>query len=379
MKVIFISNYFNHHQKPLSDALDRLTGGDYRFIATSRMREERRKLGYGGGTIPGYVIDMNDQSQYDRGIEAINAADAIIVGSCPRELFRMCVSSGKPVFCYSERFMRYSGALKNIRACAGLLRRFPKKRGLYLLAAGAYAYGDFARLGLFRDSAYKWGYFPQTERYGDVDALLSQKKPASIVWVGRFIECKHFEHMLDAAERLMRSGYKFTLDVIGSGELEDKMKEKTAALGLADRVSFLGPMPPEQVRGYMEKSRIAVVNSDRYEGWCAVVNEFMNSACALIASAAPGSVSFLINDGVNGMIYRYGDVGALTEKLAYLLDNDGKRASIGKAAYDTVADLWNADTAAERFIALAERVLSGLNSPDIFADGPCSRAEKIYY
>ena len=43
MKIVFISNYFNHHQKPLSDALFGMIGEGYSFISTSTMSEERKK------------------------------------------------------------------------------------------------------------------------------------------------------------------------------------------------------------------------------------------------------------------------------------------------------------------------------------------------
>ena len=45
MKIVFLSNYFNHHQKPLSDALF-CRCEDYRFISTKEMSAEREALGY---------------------------------------------------------------------------------------------------------------------------------------------------------------------------------------------------------------------------------------------------------------------------------------------------------------------------------------------
>ena len=46
---------------------------------------------------------------------------------------------------------------------------------------------------------------------------------------------------------------------------------------------------------------------------------------------------------------------------------------MGGNAYRTLADQWNADAAAERFIALAQALLDG-KKPDLFEQGPCSRA-----
>ena len=47
MKIVFVSNYYNHHQSAVSMALDKLTNGQYTFIQTEPMSEERLKLGYG--------------------------------------------------------------------------------------------------------------------------------------------------------------------------------------------------------------------------------------------------------------------------------------------------------------------------------------------
>ena len=45
MRIVFLSNYFNHHQSALSDALWRETEGQYLFIEGHTMPEERKQLG----------------------------------------------------------------------------------------------------------------------------------------------------------------------------------------------------------------------------------------------------------------------------------------------------------------------------------------------
>ena len=46
MKIVFISNYFNHHQKPISDELYQLAKGEYTFVEMASMPEFRKHLGY---------------------------------------------------------------------------------------------------------------------------------------------------------------------------------------------------------------------------------------------------------------------------------------------------------------------------------------------
>lgn len=47
MKIVMLSNYYNHHQKFLSDALYTLTGGKFWFIETQNMEIERLQIGWG--------------------------------------------------------------------------------------------------------------------------------------------------------------------------------------------------------------------------------------------------------------------------------------------------------------------------------------------
>ena len=46
------------------------------------------------------------------------------------------------------------------------------------------------------------------------------------------------------------------------------------------------------------------------DGWGAVANEAMNSACALVAGHMIGAVPYLIRQGENGLIYEDGKSGS---------------------------------------------------------------------
>jgi glycosyltransferase involved in cell wall biosynthesis len=167
------------------------------------------------------------------------------------------------------------------------------------------------------------------------------------------------------------------MEFIGSGVLEEELKREAAEKGLGGYVSFLGSMSPDEVRNQMEQSGIYLFTSDRNEGWGAVLNEAMNSGCAVVASHAIGSVPYLIRDKENGLVYRSGDVDMLYEKVKYLLEHREYQIQLGQAAYETIVTEWNAEVASERFMILAEHILKGEKRPDLFTSGPCSKAEII--
>ena len=125
----------------------------------------------------------------------------------------------------------------------------------------------------------------------------------------------------------------------------------------------------------MEASELFLFTSDRNEGWGAVLNESMNSGCAVVACKAIGSVPFLIREGESGLTYESGDVAQLYSHVKTLLDDAERCRALGRKAYATMAGQWNADAAAQRLLALSEALLQGERQPSLYEEGPCSRAK----
>lgn len=372
MTVVFVSNYFNHHQAPFAAAMDKLTEHRFRFIETCAIDSQRKSLGWGDDSRPNYIVQAHlDSSSEERAENMIMDADVVIWGSCPFSLIRPRLKAKKLTFAYSERLFKDNNWFHSLaRAIKHYLRLHRYQANHYMLCASAYTASDYAKLGLFQGKCYKWGYFPETKRYEDVDDLIAAKQPDSILWVARFIDLKHPEIPLEIARRLKREGYKFTLNMIGNGELLEATRKQVEALGLSDCVHLPGSMSPEDVRRYMEQSRVFLFTSDRNEGWGAVLNESMNSACAVVASRAIGSVPFLVEDGVNGDIYEDGNTDDLYRKVKALLDDPARRVQKSKNAYATITEEWNAEVAAECLIALVKDCLYGSSVPKALSGGP---------
>lgn len=370
MKLVFVSNYFNHHQKPFSEAIYARIGDGYKFIATEPVPEDRIKLGY-GTECPSYVLNVCNKEDKRSCVELINDADAVIMGSAPEQLIKERKKKGKLIIRYSERPLKKG--LEPLKYLPRLIKWHlinPKGKPIYMLCASSYTASDYAKFGLFHNKCFKWGYFPECKRYEDVRSLVASKKKNSILWCGRFIDCKHPEDAISIAKRLKADGYDFSLNFIGTGDLEAKLSKMIIDEGLSNNVKILGSMSPEKVREYMEQSEIFLFTSDRREGWGAVLNESMNSACTVIANKDIGSAPFLINDGENGMLYSNGDINDLCEKVKSLLDSPSKRADMGVRAYYTICNEWSPEIAASRLVDL---VNSGFKST--YDDGPCSKAK----
>ena len=377
MKVVFASNFYNHHQKPLADALYSVLGNDYYFIETQTISEKRLKMGWGGEEKPPYVLQSyTSEDARKKCQDIIDGADVVIVGNAPYKMAKTRLKKGLLTFMYTERI--YKNGVPIHKLPIHFLRsvnRYIRHKNFYVLCASAYTPLDFSRTLAFIGKTYKWGYFTEVKEYGDFDKLIEEKSRSSILWVSRFISWKHPEIPLELAKRLKKEGYNFKIRMIGNGELENQIKERIESEHLSDCVELLGVMKPEEVRHHMEKSSIFLFTSDRNEGWGAVVNEAMNSACAVIANSAIGCVPFLVADGENGYMYKDGDVDDLYAKLKMLLDDFEECRRVGINAYKTMIEEWNAENASQKFLTICEKILSGEYKPFPYEHGVCSKAE----
>lgn len=383
MKIILISNKITPHQIPLCMQFYQRYGSDFVFVETMKI----------DGTLPigwqakqreyPFVLNTEYVVKYRTEVDhIIMDADVVIVGSAPDDFIIRRLKAGKLTFKYAERFYKTGLNVKNFARSAigtwlhhGRFQRYP----LYMLCASAYTPCDCAFFGNYKNKMYCWGYFPETRVY-NIEELITKKQSKTcpiLLWAGRLISWKHPEAVIVAASMLKKAGYQFHLQIIGTGEMESVLAAMIAKYGVEDCVSLLGQKTPEEVRSYMEDADIFLFTSDYNEGWGAVLNESMNSGCAVVASHAVGAAPFLVEHKQNGRIYRSGDVCDLYAQVRFLLDNPSQRCHLGMAAYRTITEVWSAEIAAERMEKLAESLLSGNSGAELFHSGPCSVAEVV--
>lgn len=375
ISVVMILNYYSHHQSELSKALYKETHGNYTFIETAPMEEERKNMGWSRDNLPSFVkqsyTSAKDESDC---MKLCCEADVVIIGSAPEKFIEERLKQNKLTFRYYERFFK-QGRIRILdpRVFASHYKKSFKnrKKNLYVLCAGAYTAPDCRFILSYPNKTYKWGYFPELDICNDIDGLIESKIPHSILWAGRQISWKHPECVIHLAKRLKSENTDFVINMIGDGDLHANIEYLVKKENLQKNVKLLGSMQPDKVRQYMRSSQVFLFTSDRNEGWGAVLNEAMSSCCGIVANREIGSVPYLIQDGKNGLIYDRKDKNSLYRCVKKLIDNEPFRKELGKNAYNTIKDVWNADVAAKRFLHLVKCINSGAAVDYNF--GPCSK------
>jgi glycosyltransferase involved in cell wall biosynthesis len=382
MTIAFFSNFINHHQIYVADELYRLTQGNYTFVELIPMPKWLKSSGYPDLSNRPYVLQAwkDNESMKNAEILAENV-DVLIIGTHEALKFEIirCRKTDKLTLEVSERLLKKG--LINIFSPRLIKWLFYYhalffKKNVYKLCAGAFVPSDLHLLHAFRNKCFKWGYFTKVDDL-NLNQILSNRTTDTVtfMWCARFLKWKHPELPIKLAAKLKEHGYKFKIDMYGSGDEFNNIQELVKKLNVNDVVSFLGNLPNNQILEAMRQHHIFLFTSDRNEGWGAIANEAMSNGCIIVCSDEIGSIPFLVKDGDNGCIFKSLDINSLFEKVEWLLNNPEDHERLAKNAYYTLKDVWSPMNAAKNLIKLIEDLQNGKDTSIV--DGPCSKANPL--
>jgi glycosyltransferase involved in cell wall biosynthesis len=139
---------------------------------------------------------------------------------------------------------------------------------------------------------------------------------------------KGYEVLLEAATALPDVAFAFA----GDGPERATLEARSASLGLADRVQFLGFRA--DIPRLLDACDVFALPS-LYEGSSLAVLEAM-AARRPVVSSDIGGTNELITHGRSGMLVRPGDAAALADVIAHLLAEPGLRAHLTQCAAERV-------------------------------------------
>ena len=352
MKIAFYSNFLTHHQLPFCLEMYKIYGNDFIFVSTEKINEERLSLGYEDmdSKHPFVLKSYESKEKQEEASKLAIDCDVAIFGSTTSDIYaKERLKEDKLSFRYYARIF-YKGPFsifdfKNLKKVYERHFKYKKNKNLYLLCSSSFSPNDFNKFGMYKNKCFKWGYFPEFKEY-DIDKLIDEKEDNYILWVGRFIKQKHPEYVIKLAKKLKKENYKFKIKMLGNGVLFDKIKKQIEKNNLQNNIELVGAVESSKVRDYMEKAKIFICTSNKEERWAVVINEAMNSGCAVNAYKYIGAVPFLI-DNKNGLEYL--NFKDFYNKTKYLLDNKKECEKLGKSAYEAISKLWTAKVAALNF------------------------------
>ena len=180
--------------------------------------------------------------------------------------------------------------------------------------------------------------------------------PVHLLAVGRFVEKKGFDVLIDAMSLLDRPA---VLDILGDGPLRPALEDRVAAHGLAGHVRLPGRCTHASLAARYAESDVVVVPSvvdragDR-DGLPNVVLEAMAVGRPVVASDV-AAISSGVDDGVTGLLVPARDPAKLALALADLIDDPERRHAMGRAARTAVEQHFDLDRCTTELCRTLER------------------------
>lgn len=380
MKVVFCSNYLNHHQLRFCEAMLKEVE-DFIFIAEKPMEQFRIDMGWEDMNNKEFVIKSYENKQsLDLAIKLCNEADIVIAGDSSGKFIEQRSRDNKIIFYGDERLLKDDSLHWHIRHWFHFFRDFKHRKQLgmsnaYLLCYGAFVKHDYKVCYGFNNLSFRFGYFPYVDKVSK-EVIFAKKNQGiiKILVVSRFTKWKRIELAVKAFNKVSKLIPNVEMQLIGNTNEDIAYTNKIKKL-ITNRdnnmITFLGSMSNKGVINKMQEADIFIFPSNRCEGWGAVLNEAMSCGCACIASDMIGSVPYLIKNGNNGFIFKNGNLKDLIKKLSLLCVNNELRFKLANNAYDTIYNEWNADVAGNRLTNVFNNLIHG-KGVNIYEEGPCS-------
>jgi len=171
----------------------------------------------------------------------------------------------------------------------------------------------------------------------------------TLLFVGRLRYYKGLDTLLYALPSL--PGVRLT--VVGDGPMKKAWEQLTDELDLRDRVTFAREVTDKDLPTYYHTADLFILPANaRAEAFGIVLLEAMASGLPCVTTELGTGTSWVVQDGVTGLVVPPRDPRALAEAIWSLLDAPQRRAAMGRAARARV----EAEFTRERMIARVQAV-----------------------
>ena len=166
----------------------------------------------------------------------------------------------------------------------------------------------------------------------------------TVLAVGRLTNQKGFDRLISAWSRIEDRAGDWRLVIVGSGELENELKQQVADANLSN-VRFVSAT--SNIEQWYDKASIYAMTS-RFEGFPMVLLEAMAKGLPIVVYDCLTGPRELVDDGVNGHLVPDGDEGRFAEDLLSLMHDrqlqdryaNGALRLVRKYSIDAITDQW---------------------------------------
>lgn len=160
-----------------------------------------------------------------------------------------------------------------------------------------------------------------------IDLQIKERKNVKdyALFVGRLADYKGLDTLISSYREIRNN---FPLKIIGDGPL---LKDMQAKIRKTNNIELLGRLPYDRTIKYIRNSAFVIFPSECYENMPRVIIESFACGIPVIASNI-GPIKEIIQEGLTGLFFDYGDSKDLSIKIKYLMENKNLISKMGENA-----------------------------------------------
>jgi glycosyltransferase involved in cell wall biosynthesis len=178
--------------------------------------------------------------------------------------------------------------------------------------------------------------------------------PPIIAYFGRLKKYKSPDHLIKAFASIEKKHRDAKLQILGKGDFMEYMQQLSIELGIEKKVKFFGFVTEEDKKRLLSEATCCV-NTSMKEGW-GITNIEANACGTPVISANVPGLRDSVKDGQSGMLYEYGNIDELAEKLDNLLSDDELKNTLYKGSIEW-ASQFSWQQSAELMLEKIEKVI----------------------
>lgn len=177
--------------------------------------------------------------------------------------------------------------------------------------------------------------------------------PPRLICVARLDPIKAHKDLLTALKHLLPRWPDLSLDLVGAGPMKQPLEQQAHALGIVDRVRFLGGRT--DVPQLLQAAHMFVLTS-LSEGMPGSILEAMATALPVVATRV-GGVPEIVDHERTGMLVPPGDPPALAVALGKLLSDPAKAREMGLAGLARAKERFTREAYIRRHCEVYEEIM----------------------
>lgn len=188
----------------------------------------------------------------------------------------------------------------------------------------------------------------------EADKFISKKKETvtktskvQFLFIGRLVYYKGCKVLLEAFKDIENA----ELTMVGSGDMEQELKELAKVYHIEDKVRFCGEVTEDELYRHLENCDVFVLPSIvRSEAFGLVQIEAMAFGKPVINTNLPSGVPYVSLDKITGLTVPPENVQALEEAMQWMVDHGDERYEMGIRARKRIKEEYRMETMLERVL-----------------------------